>query len=111
MNSGFFNSTTPNDVIVFNRPCKREEWDNATKPNFIYFDLTLWITWDNMTEEEKKDHKDAFVTQGYLKERGYKEAWQEAYEGASEEEIALLKALPNFDAKVFEEITGIKIKL
>ena len=63
-----------------------------------------------MTDKEKIDNKNAFVTEGYLKTLSYKEAWAEAYKSASKEDIALLKALPNWDAKVFEEITGLKIK-
>jgi len=108
-NSGFFNSITPDEILVFNKPCKRLLWENAKKPNFIYFDLCVWVEWEEMTKEEKKDHKDAYVTQGYLKKRDYKEAWKEAYNKASKEDIELLKALPNFDSKVFEEITGIKV--
>lgn len=63
-----------------------------------------------MTEQEKIDNKNAFVCGGYLKTLEYKEAWAEAYKDASKEDIKLLKALPNFDADVFFEITGIKIK-
>jgi hypothetical protein len=63
-----------------------------------------------MTDDEKKDNKNAYVTEGYLKRIDYKEAWATAYESADKGDIELLKALPNFDAKVFEEISGIKIK-
>jgi hypothetical protein len=63
-----------------------------------------------MTDKEKTGNKDAFITDGYLKTLGYKEAWAEAYKTATKEDIKLLKALPNWDADVFEEITGIKIK-
>jgi len=62
-----------------------------------------------MTDKEKEDNNDAFVTDGYLKTIPYKEAWAEAYKNATKEDIKLLKALPNFDADVFKEITGIKI--
>ena len=62
-----------------------------------------------MTDEEKTNNKEAFVNEGYLKELGYKEAWKLAYEGASENDIILLKALPNFNKKVFKEITGISL--
>ena len=33
-----------------------------------------------------------------------------SFKKASKEDIKLLKSLPNFDAKVFEEITGIRIE-
>ena len=62
-----------------------------------------------MTDKEKIDNKNAFVCEGYLKIYGYKEAWAEAYKTATKDDIKILKALPNFDSSVFEEITGIKI--
>jgi hypothetical protein len=63
-----------------------------------------------MADDEKKNNKDAFVTDGYLKTFTYKEAWANAYAKATKEDIILLKALPNWDASVFEEITGITVK-
>jgi hypothetical protein len=111
-NSGFFNSITPDEIIIFNKPCKREIWNNATKPDFICnIILNEWIDWSGMTDDEKKQYPNAYVCKGYLKKYEYKEAWQNAYKKATKEDIKLLKALPNFDAKVFEEITGIKIEL
>ena len=62
-----------------------------------------------MTDQEKFDNKNAFVCEGYLKTFSYKEAWANAYKGASKGDIKLLKALPNFDADVFFEITGIRV--
>jgi hypothetical protein len=109
-NTGHFNTTTPEKISVFNKPCLRSKWDSAKKPNFIYFNLTEWVWWSDMSEEEKKNNKDAFVTDGYLKTYDYKEAWRRSYEKATDDDIRLLKALPNFNKKVFEEITGIKIK-
>jgi hypothetical protein len=63
-----------------------------------------------MTDKEKADNKNAFVTGGYLKTYSYKEAWANAYKKATKEDIKLLKALPNWDATIFEDITGIKVK-
>ena len=79
-NTGFFNTIDP-DIQVFNSPCKRENWENANKPGFIYFDL-------NGT---------------------YEESWRKAYDSASDEEKLLLVKLPNFNAKVFQEISGILV--
>ncbi len=62
-----------------------------------------------MTDEEKQQYPNAYVCKGYLKKYDYKEAWQNAYKEATKQDIELLKALPNFDAKIFKEITGIKI--
>lgn len=109
-NSGDFNTTTPEVINCFNKPCKTKEWDNARKPDFIYnVYLNKWIPWAGMTDQEKIDNKNAFACGGYLKILGYKEAWKKAFDSATKDDIKLLKALPNFDAKVFEEITGIKV--
>jgi len=110
-NSGDFNSTTPDVINCFNKPCKRVDWDNAPKPDFIYnVKVCEWIWWSKMTNKEKADNKDAFITDGYLKTVSYKDAWRIAYDNATKEDIKLLKALTNFDANVFEEITGIRLK-
>ena len=109
--TGFFNSKQDDYINVFNKKCKKEEWVNAQKPYFIY-DLVLneWVWFNDMNEDEKKEHPEAYACDGFLKKYEYKEAWGNAYANASYEDIELLKALPNFDAEIFEEITGIKIK-
>ena len=63
-----------------------------------------------MTDEEKESHSNAYVCNGYLKTFSYKKAWQDAYDNASDYDKKLLKGLPNFDPKVFEEITGIVVE-
>jgi len=109
-NSGFFNSDTPDKIRAFNKDCDRDFWNNSEKPNFIS-DIVInkWITELNMTDEEKKENPDFHVREGYLKTIDYKEAWKIAYNNSSEEDKRLLLKLPNFDANVFEEITGINV--
>ena len=89
--TGYFNSKKSEYVNVFNKPCERQKWDNAEKPDFIYKVYTT------------KTENDITV---YI---DYKEAWQIAFKKATTKEIELLKALPNFDADVFYEITGIRL--
>ena len=109
-NSGFFNSETPDTVLAFNKSYNRVLWDDTQKPDFISrVEVDEWISWGSMSDKEKADNKNAFVTDGYIKVIGYKEAWKKAFDSATKNDIELLKALPNFDAKVFEEITGIKV--
>jgi hypothetical protein len=88
--SGFFNSKQEDIVMVFNKPCKVSEWENSKKPLFIFFGLTKEVNGKTVSID-------------------YKEAWKKAYSNATKEDIELLKALPNFDAKVFKEISGINI--
>ena len=112
-NSGYFNSLTP-DLLIFNKPCKREVWVRAVKPEFLFFDLVTWVDFNLMTDTEKRENPRAEVCGGYLKKLAYKEAFQKSYNDLSDEErlkqTALLKALPNFDADIFFEISGIRIK-
>ena len=63
-----------------------------------------------MTDEEKANNETCKTTGGYLKEYEYKEAFQASYNKASVEDKALLLALPNFDADVFFEISGIDVR-
>lgn len=62
-----------------------------------------------MTEKEKKDNPSHTTTQGYLKVYTYKEAWANAWANATEDDKKLLYALPNFDADVFKQISGIDV--
>jgi len=81
--TGAFNSEQSDYIRVFNKPCLRSDWENARKPDFLYFDIDATI--------------------------GYKASLQKSFESADAEQIAMLKALPNFDADVFFEISGIRI--
>jgi hypothetical protein len=108
--SGYFNSITDDSVRIFNKRVDRNVWDNAEKPSFIYcIGTTYWVTENEMTEEDKKNDPDFYIIGGQLRKRPYKEAWAIAWDNASDEDRELLKALPGFDADVFEEITGIKV--
>jgi hypothetical protein len=82
--SGFFNSTPPEFIRVFNKPCKLSDWLKAKKPKFIFFNLDP--------------------------ELGYKGSFKKAFNNATEDDVKLLKALPNFDAEVFYEISGIYLR-
>ena len=105
-NSGFFNSNEPK-IRIFNKETnkKREEIEI---PGWCYFDLTVWVSHDTATEEEKEEHKKEIeVCGGFLKTLEYKEAWRLAWDKASKEEHKMLFNLPNWDNEVFKKITGI----
>ena len=66
-----------------------------------------------MTTAEKEAHTEYKTTGGYLKSYEYKEAFRKSFEAAKAkddwaEDLAKLKAIPNFDAEIFYEISGIK---
>jgi len=109
-NTGGFNTISPEDILVFNKPCKYEIWDEADKPSCLYFNIKQWIDYPDMTDKEKADNESAKTAGGYIKQIDYKEAFTNSMKNASEYEIELIKKLPNFDADVFEEISGFRIK-
>ena len=77
-------------------------------PSWCYFDLTVWVSHDAATDEEKQQYKKEIETcGGFLKSLNYKEAWRYAWDKASVEERKQLFDLPNWDNEVFKEITGI----
>ena len=110
-NTGHFNSTTPDTIRCFNKDVDRETWEQADKPQFIYnVNPNIWVHELDMTDDEKEEFSKFHDRGGYLKTIEYKEAWKIAWDEASEEDKTLLSKLPNFDADVFEEITGINVK-
>jgi hypothetical protein len=107
--TGHFSTIDYSGFGTFNKPCTVEEWNNAYKPTWLYFDLTEWIESDDMTDEEKEKNPSHKTTGGYLKVYDYKEAFQKSYNNATREEQLAVKNLPNFDADIFFEISGIRI--
>ena len=62
-----------------------------------------------MTDEEKKENHKSNITDGYLKTIPMKDAWKKSWDSATEEDKEKLFKLPNFDADVFKEISGIDV--
>ena len=105
-NSGFFNSDEP-CVRMFNKMTNYKRKDIKI-PSWCYFDLTVWVSHDTASEEEKKEHKaEIEICGGFLKTINYKDAWRIAWNKASIEERKELFDIPNWDNQVFKEITGI----
>jgi len=109
-NTGDFNTTTPETANYFNKPFSIEKWNESEKPDFIYDpEPTTWVSMSDMTDEEKKEHPLYETTEGYLRTNDMKEEWKKAYANSSDRDKELLLALPNFDADVFLEITGVDV--
>ena len=113
-NNGCFN-TIDSKIFMFN---KQSEWtykdwlwsDARGLMNQIPKDVVEWIYSGNMTDDEKAAHPEHETTGGYLKVLDESENAQIWWDGLSERERNIIKDLPNFDADIFSEITGIKIK-
>jgi hypothetical protein len=112
-NSGYLNSETQN-IRMFNKDTHFKYGDIGKKiifADYFYFDLTKWIGIKDMTKEEKEQYPHYAVTSGFLRVFKYKDAWKNSFDKATKEDVKKTLNLPNFDYKVFEEITGITKKM
>jgi len=109
--SGFFNSKD-GTVRMFNKDSgfsRDEFYQKITIPACLHFDLTEWVSSENMTDKEKKNNPKYETAGGYLKTLTYKEASVKSISKATDKEKGQIRALPNYDPDVFEEIFGIRI--
>ena len=109
--TGIFNSKS-DKIRMFNKKSDWDlnDWHNSEAHSLsCRFELNIWIYEREMTEQEKINNKDFHVRDGYLKTFTYQEACQSWWNKLNDREKQVFFDLPNFNAKVFEEITGIKI--
>ena len=109
-NSGIFNTNYPDKVRVFNKFIKKEKYDSIKLPSFLYFNLTMWVSHDTATQEEKEKYKKEIETcGGYLKTIPYKEAFKLSWNKADKKDRMLIKKVPGFNKELFFEISGINV--
>lgn len=67
-----------------------------------------WVDNNNMTNEEKILYSEAKTTGGYLRkiDNIMRQEW---WDSLTDIDKQIIKSIPNFDAEIFEKITGIKI--
>ena len=111
-NSGAFCTDNSPKMILFNKPCKTmtvRDWENS-RAYFIMRNLEthIWVQSNIMTDAEKENNKSHEITGGYLKIISLKDAWANLWGNLTDENKAVFTSLENFDAAIFEEITGIK---
>ena len=118
-NSGYGNSTDRESGIfcseqgkvrMFNKPTNLT-WDEINHPHFMKFYLCKWISENEMTDKEKIDDPDFYVRDGYLKTFTYQEAWANFWKDTDKENRQKFLNLPNFDAQIFKDITGIDVEV
>ena len=110
--SGVFN-TEEGKILMFNKPSDwtyRNWLDSKARflLNQIKHDLLEWVWSENMTDAEKEQHPEHTTTGGYLKILDESECGQKWWDSLSYDDKMVIASLPNFDVKIFEEITGIK---
>ena len=111
--SGVFCTEQPK-LIMFNKPTEITfaEWENSRACrllNIIDLRPTEFIWPRNMTDEEKAAHPEWETTEGYLKKRDTSECCHDWWMNLSVEEKCAIQNMPNFDAEIFKEITGIQV--
>ena len=111
--SGCFNTGEPT-ITMFNKPSSwtLRDWMNSDARyylNQIPKNVVEWVWSSDMTDKEKKEHPEYKTTDGYLKVLDESECAQIWWDGVDEHVHGIIKALPNFDAAIFEKCTGIKI--
>ena len=111
--NGCFNTVSPK-IYMFNKPTDwtLEHWLNCRARYLLnqIEDCPLEYVWfDTMTDEEKAAHPEAETTGGYLKERTTADNARKWWAGLSADDRNIIFSLPNFDAAIFKEITGIDV--
>ena len=106
-NIGFFN-TTVSPLRMFNKETD-VSLDDIDFPNFLHdIHMTEWVNAEDATDAEKEMFfKQIETCGGFLKTYSYKEAFRKAWDNASEKDHKMLLGLPNWDNKIFKEISGI----
>ena len=112
-NNGCFMTVEPK-IMLFNKPSDwtyRDWCDSGARwlLNQIPKNVSEWICSSDMSEDEKTAHPEYKTTKGYLKILDESESAQLWWDALPDEEREVIKALPNFDADIFLECTGINI--
>lgn len=105
-------NTKEKTVTIFNKDSGLTWEEIAEKDWYIAIirnnlKLTEWIRY---TKEEMKDSPIRQAVKGHLKQYTFKEACQNWWNGMSNKDKELIKGMPNFDADIFKEITGIEVQ-
>ena len=109
--NGVFCTEPDMNIRIFNKPSgmslrdfyRSKYYDALSSAPFV---LTEWIPY---TEEEKKADPEKELAGGYLKEHTMQEAWANWWAKMTEDNKKIVQEIPNFDAEVFNEITGIEV--
>ena len=111
--NGCFNTEEPK-IFLFNKPSDwtYRDWLNSDARyllNQIPRNVVDCIWSDDMTDEEKEQHHEYEVVGGYLKILDKSECVQLWWDSLSERYKNIIKAMPNFDKEIFEDVTGINV--
>ena len=111
--AGCFCTEEP-EILMFNKPSGmtlRQWWQHPACQLLwtIPKNVVEWIDVDNMSEEEKKEYPTYETTGGYLKILDERDTAQRWWNGLSWNKQNIILQLPNFDADIFYQCTGIMV--
>ena len=109
--NGVFCTKEP-EILIFNKPSGMtfREWRNSDACcllNRIQFMPNVWMWADDMTDEEKEAHPEYKTTGGFLKVLDTSDCCVRWWESLDEYQRNIIRSIPNFDAAIFKQITGI----
>jgi len=112
--NGCFNTVEPK-IYLFDKPSDWTfvDWRNSDARLLmtqIPMGASEWIWEKYMTDEEKAEHPEYQTIGGYLEKLGTSERAQAWWDGLSDRQRNIIKAIPNFDPEIFRKITGIRIE-
>ena len=107
--------TEEQKIMFFNKPSDWTylDWLNSDARyllNQIPKNVVEWIYSKDMTDEEKAEHPTHETTDGYLKVLDESDCGQLWWNCLTKKNKDIIRALPNFDRKIFYQCTGIKIE-
>ena len=110
--SGCFN-TEEQKIYFFNQPSDwtYRDWV-CSEARKILSDMPKvleYVQLSDMTDEERKKHPEAETTGGYLREMDNTETVNEWWKKLKEENKEMIMSMPNFDRRIFKQITGIDV--
>lgn len=124
-NIGYFNITDGAYGIFNTQPRKMTMFNKETDLTFRDFEgqrvygallylsqlMTKWTYLKDITESEKSDIPESKILDGYLElNTDYKKDTKDAWDSLPHSDKKLILNLPNFDADIFLEITGIDVR-
>lgn len=77
--------------------------------NQIPKNVVEWVYEEDMTDAEKAAHPTYETTGGYLKVLDESECGQLWWGSLSDRRKEIIKAIPNFDAEIFFQCTGVRV--
>ena len=114
-NTGCF-MTEERTIEMFNKPSGMTyaDWERSTARNILFYMPQnivniVWKCAENMSDAEKEAHPEFETIGGYLHEEEIKADVQSWWDGLSSNDKETVMSIPNFDADIFFECTGIRV--